>query len=121
VDAVLAYDDLLNGLGLKKVRLIGHSVGGLLAAELAAQRGKAIEKLVLISPIGLWREDAPYSCANWCALDADEIMDVLFHDPKSPRVVKRMTPPGQGCGRLVAGAFHLDAGLYRQSHLADSG
>lgn len=92
-DAVLAYDDLLDGLGLKKVRLIGHSFGGLLAAELAAQRGKSIEKLVLISPIGLWREDAPYSCANWCALDEKEIMEVLFYDPKTPRVVKRMTPP----------------------------
>ncbi len=92
-DTVTAYDDLLDGLGLKKVRLIGHSFGGLLAAELAAHRPKAIEKLVLISPIGLWREDAPYTVANWCALDDKEIMDVLFYDKTHPYVVKRMTPP----------------------------
>lgn len=92
-DVVLAYDDLLDGLGLKKVRLIGHSFGGLLAAELAAQRRESIKKLVLIAPLGLWRDDAPYTCANWCALDANEIMEVLFHDPKHPRVLKRMTPP----------------------------
>ena len=60
-DAVLAYDDLLDGLNLKKVRLMGHSFGGLLAAELAAQRRKSIEKLVLIAPLGLWRDDAPYT------------------------------------------------------------
>ncbi|MBI2800613.1 MAG: alpha/beta hydrolase [Gammaproteobacteria bacterium] len=92
-DTVTAYDDLLDGLGLKKVRLMGHSFGGLLAAELAAHRPKAIEKLVLISPIGLWREDAPYTVANWCALDDKEIMDALFYDKTHPFVVKRMTPP----------------------------
>ena len=92
-DAVLAYDDLLDALGLKKVRLMGHSFGGLLAAELAAQRRQSVEKLVLIAPIGLWRDDAPYTCANWCALDAVELMDVLFYDKQHPRVVRRMSPP----------------------------
>jgi pimeloyl-ACP methyl ester carboxylesterase len=92
-DAVLAYDELLTGLGLKKVRIIGHSFGGLLAAELAAQRPDAVKKLVLIAPIGLWREDAPYTVADWCALGPDEIMETLFHDPGHPRVVRRMTPP----------------------------
>lgn len=92
-DAVLAYDDMLDALKLRKVRLMGHSFGGLLATELAAQRPKSIEKLVLIAPIGLWREDAPYTVADWCGLDQNEIMDVLFHDKHHPRVVERMTPP----------------------------
>lgn len=92
-DAVIAYEDLLDGLGLKKVKLMGHSFGGMLAAELATQRPQAVEKLVLIAPIGLWREDAPYTCASWCALSTDEIMEVLFHDPQHPRVQRRMTPP----------------------------
>ena len=92
-DAVLAYDELLDGLGLKKIRLMGHSFGGMLAAELAAHRTKSIKKLVLIAPIGLYREDASYTCANWCALGPEEIMDVLFYDAKQPRVVERMTPP----------------------------
>ena len=92
-DAVIAYEDLLDGLGLKKFRLIGHSFGGMLAAELAAQRPKAVENLVLIAPIGLWREDAPYTVADWCALNSEEILDVLFYDQTNPRVVRRMSPP----------------------------
>ena len=36
---------------------------------------------------------APYTCASWCALSTDEIMEVLFHDPQHPRVQRRMTPP----------------------------
>jgi pimeloyl-ACP methyl ester carboxylesterase len=92
-DAVLAYDEMLDALKLRKVRLVGHSFGGLLAAELAAQRRKTIEKLVLIAPIGLWREDAPYTVANWCALDYEGIMETLFYDRNLPRVLRRMSPP----------------------------
>lgn len=92
-DVVLAYDDALNSLGLAKTHLIGHSFGGLLACELAAQRREAIEKLVLIAPIGLWRDDSPYTVANWCAVGPDEIMDVLFHRVDEPRVQARMAMP----------------------------
>ena len=92
-DAVLAYDDMLDALKLRKVKLIGHSFGGLLATELAAQRPKSIEKLVLIAPIGLWRDDAPYTVANWCALDFEGIMNTIFHDRNAPRVQRRMAIP----------------------------
>ena len=92
-DAIIAYEDLLDGLGLKKFRLIGHSFGGMLATELAAQRPQAVENLVVIAPVGLWREDAPYTVADWCALGPDEILDVLFYDKHHPRVTRRMSPP----------------------------
>ena len=92
-DAVLAYDDLLDGLGLKSTKLIGHSFGGLMASELAAQRREGIDKLVLIAPIGLYRDDHPYTCANWCSLSFDQILDTLFFDKETPRVKQRMTPP----------------------------
>ncbi len=92
-DVVIAYEDLVDALGLKKFRLIGHSFGGMLATELAAQRPKAVEKLVVIAPVGLWHEDHPYTCADWCSLSSEEIMQVLFYDRYHPRVVRRMTPP----------------------------
>lgn len=92
-DTVIAYEDMLDALKIKKYRLMGHSFGGLIASELAAQRPKAVEKLVLIAPIGLWREDAPYSVWDWCSPSFDEIGDVLFYDKNHPDVVKRMTPP----------------------------
>jgi pimeloyl-ACP methyl ester carboxylesterase len=92
-DAVLAYDDMLDGLGLERTKLIGHSFGGLLACELAAQRPQRIEKLVLIAPIGLYHQDHPYTCANWCALSFDQILDTVYFDASMPRVKKRMTAP----------------------------
>ncbi len=92
-DTVIAYEDLLDALKIRKCRLMGHSFGGLIASELAAQRPKAVEKLILIAPIGLWREDSPYSVWNWCSHDLETIQDVLFYDKNHPAVVKRMTPP----------------------------
>jgi pimeloyl-ACP methyl ester carboxylesterase len=58
-DLALHYDDLLTALGLDHVTLIGHSFGAMVAAEVAAHFPKRVKRLVLISPIGLWRDDHP--------------------------------------------------------------
>jgi hypothetical protein len=34
-------------------------LGGMVACEVAAHRRRAISALVLLDPIGLWRDDAP--------------------------------------------------------------
>ena len=92
-DAVLAYDDVLGGLGLDSTRLIGHSFGGMLAAELAAHKPERISKLVLIAPIGLWHQDWPYTVADWTAKDAEQLAAVLFHNTDSELVKAALTPP----------------------------
>jgi pimeloyl-ACP methyl ester carboxylesterase len=58
-DLALHYDDLFEALGLDGISLIGHSFGGMIAAEVAAHVPKRVEQLVLISPFGLWRDDHP--------------------------------------------------------------
>ena len=92
-DAVLAYDDVLSGLGLEAARLIGHSFGGMLAAELAALRPERIQKLALIAPIGLWHQDWSYTVADWTAKDAAQLAAVLFHNTDSELVKAALTPP----------------------------
>ncbi len=56
---MLIYDELLDELGLGDVPLMGSSFGGMVACELAALRRARVPKLVLLDPIGLWRDDAP--------------------------------------------------------------
>jgi pimeloyl-ACP methyl ester carboxylesterase len=92
-DAVLAYDDVLDALGLDQVRVIGHSFGGMLACELAAHRRTKIDKLVLIAPIGLWSEEAPYTVPDWTALDPEDLVKVLFHRLDEPRVQQALAIP----------------------------
>ena len=92
-DVVTAYDDMLDALGLQQTTLMGHSFGGLLACELAAQRKAAITKLILIAPMGLWRDDAPYTVADWCVPELDELPKILFHRLDEPRVQRRLAVP----------------------------
>jgi pimeloyl-ACP methyl ester carboxylesterase len=44
---------LLSELGLERVVLVGNSMGGLIAAELAAAAPALVDRLVLVSPAGL--------------------------------------------------------------------
>ena len=54
MDYVLHYIELFDQLGLERdVRLMGHSLGGWLAAKFATQQGHRISRLVLVSPAGL--------------------------------------------------------------------
>ena len=92
-DAVLAYDDVLTGLGIDSTRLIGHSFGGMLAAELAAHRPERISRLVLIAPIGLWHKDWSYTVADWTAKDAEQLAAVLFHNTASELVQAALALP----------------------------
>jgi len=58
-DLVLHYDAVFDALGLERIVLIGHSFGAMIAAEYAAHYPRRVEKLVLLSPFGLWRDDRP--------------------------------------------------------------
>jgi pimeloyl-ACP methyl ester carboxylesterase len=43
----------LRAVGLKEVDLVGHSLGGLVAAELAATRPQGLRRLALVAPAGI--------------------------------------------------------------------
>src|SRR5262249_46291011 len=81
-ELVLYYQELLDALGLKSVPVIGHSFGGMLAAELAASNPERVSKLVLLCPIGLWREDVPIP--NWMIITpASDLPKYLLYEPES--------------------------------------
>lgn len=46
-----AVDDIRCGLGLERVALVGHSMGGTIALDLAARPEADIERLVLVNPV----------------------------------------------------------------------
>jgi pimeloyl-ACP methyl ester carboxylesterase len=82
-DLVLCYDEMLDRLGLTTANLVGHSFGGMIACEVAAARPSRALSLVLIAPIGLWRDDAPVT--NWMTQVAPpDLPKYVFHDPAGP-------------------------------------
>ena len=60
---------------------MGHFFGGMVAAELAAVFPARAARLVLASPLGLWRDDAP--SADLLILPREDLPGVLFSDPAS--------------------------------------
>ena len=78
-DLVYHYLRLLDELEIEKAVVVGASLGGWLAAELAVHSPHRIERLVLLSPAGLRIPEAPP--ADLFFLPPDRLIATLFHDP----------------------------------------
>jgi pimeloyl-ACP methyl ester carboxylesterase len=74
--------DLLEALGLERPFVLGESMGGWIAAEMAALRPKEIGRLALAAPVGLWRDEAPV--ADMFGQMTNELVPFLFHDQNHP-------------------------------------
>jgi pimeloyl-ACP methyl ester carboxylesterase len=90
-DLVLVYEEAFRALGLDRPHVIGQSFGGMLACELAAVYPQLFERLVLLAPAGLWRDDVPV--ANWVAAAPEDLPALLFHDPHGEAARAALTPP----------------------------
>jgi pimeloyl-ACP methyl ester carboxylesterase len=90
-DLLLYYDDLFDRLGLERVDLVGHSFGGMVAAEYAATFRDRVGKLVLIDAMGLWRDDAPVE--DHLLVSPQKLVKLLFNDPSKPDVAANLAMP----------------------------
>jgi pimeloyl-ACP methyl ester carboxylesterase len=79
LDYTLHTWDVVEGLGLKNPIVVGHSMGGMIAAEMAALAPNDLTRLALIAPAGLWLNDHP--TPDMFALLPYELPKYLFHDP----------------------------------------
>ena len=132
-DLALYYDDLFEALGLDGVPVIGHSFGGMVAAELAAHVPHRVSKLVLVAPVGLWNE--AYPMADLFGTPLTEIGDLMWGDPEGPMaqmtkaamegmdlenmetVVEQLVPMVQGMAAVAKFIWPLpDKGLDRRLH-----
>jgi pimeloyl-ACP methyl ester carboxylesterase len=101
-DLVLCYDELLDGLGLAETALVGHSFGGMVACEVAALRPSRVTRLVLIDPIGLWRDDAPVT--NWMLVAPRDLPAHVFRDPHAPAARALFSLPDEPEAQALARA-----------------
>jgi pimeloyl-ACP methyl ester carboxylesterase len=78
LDFTLHTWDVVDALGLEKPVLLGHSMGGMIAAEMAAIAPHDVDKLGLIAPAGLWLDNHPIP--DLFALMPYEYPRLLFHN-----------------------------------------
>jgi len=88
LDWVLAVRDIIDKAGLAGADLVGSSVGGSFAAEIAAIWPDRVKRLTLIAPFGLF--DAKDPATDPWAQRADQIPGLMTADPDVYRTLKEM-------------------------------
>lgn len=78
------YVDLLAELKLSRVPIVGFSLGGWTALELAILRPALVERLVLVDAAGLRLAEAPM--AELFIDDLTKLRHLLFKDPNDPSI-----------------------------------
>jgi pimeloyl-ACP methyl ester carboxylesterase len=81
LDWILAVHQLLEKAGLSGADLVGASVGGSFAAEMAAIFPRSVGKLALIAPFGLFDEAEP--AADPWAQRRDAVAAAMCADPRN--------------------------------------
>ena len=89
LDLTLYHFDLLDALGLELPYVVGHYIGGMIAAEMAALCPHSVNKLVLAAPAGFWLDDNPG--VDYFATPRAELNSLLFTNPESD--IARATMP----------------------------
>ncbi len=96
--------DVIDALGLRRPHVAGHSMGGMIAAEMACLAPRDLGKLVLVAPAGLWLDEHPIP--DIFAMLPFEIAAALFHDPQ------------RGQALLTGGADLSDIEALKEFYLA---
>ncbi|MBW8815197.1 MAG: alpha/beta fold hydrolase [Caulobacterales bacterium] len=109
LDFTLHSWDVVAALGLTDPILVGHSMGGMIAAEMAALQPNDVSRLGLIAPAGLWDDDHPIP--DLFATLPYEMPALLFHDAEAGAALltagRDVTDPGFLQTYLVTNARQL--------------
>ena len=86
-DIAHLYLELMDRLDLARVHIVGCSIGGWIATEMATKSPERIEKLILVGPVGVKtgsREklDIP----DIFAMSEEQMLKLRFHDPAKGRI-----------------------------------
>jgi len=82
-ELLLVYEEMAGQLGLERPVALGQSFGGMVAADLAACFPQLFSRLVLLSPLGLWRDDAPIPLMEMVSGPPSDVPKYLYARPGS--------------------------------------
>jgi pimeloyl-ACP methyl ester carboxylesterase len=103
-------DDLLGRLGIEKAVVVGNSMGGFIATELAIRFPTIVSRLVLVSAAVFWQEYRRARPLVALAQASDAVVGRALVDAE-PMLVRR---PRLRAAALAFGGFHLPHLLSRE-------
>src|SRR5207245_10884369 len=80
----LVYRTLLDHLHVEDVTVVGNSIGGWIAAELALLHSHRISGIILVDGVGIDVPDHPV--ADIFPLTMDQVAELSYHDPERFRI-----------------------------------
>jgi pimeloyl-ACP methyl ester carboxylesterase len=92
-DLAAFYLDVIDQLGVGKVHLIGSSLGGWLASEIAIRDSSRVKSLTVVAPAGLRNERIPVpDMLSW---SPQELTRKVYFDPAIAEQILAQTPTEQ--------------------------
>jgi pimeloyl-ACP methyl ester carboxylesterase len=85
------YAALLDQLDLRDVTLIGNSMGGWIAAELALLAPQRLRSAIIVDAVGI--EVPGHPIADFYSLTMDQVAQYSYHDPVKFRIDPATLPP----------------------------
>ncbi len=108
------YGALLDQLNLNDVTLVGNSIGGWIAAEMAILRSPRIRGLVLVDAVGI--EVPGHPVADFFSLTMDQVFQLSFHNPDPYRIDPTTLPPG---AQAIAAGNRAALAVYAGTAMSD--
>jgi len=93
-DVTLHYRRLIERWDAGAVDVIGHNLGGMFAAELAALAPQLVRRLVLVSPYGLWLDETPMP--DPFVMNPAALAKAKWHAPDSAGAEPSAFDPAEG-------------------------
>ena len=87
-EVALHYLDLLDALDLKEVALVGQSLGGWIASEIAVRSTKRLRSLTLMAPVGLRVRGTPIA-DNFMWSPQEAVRNVFHNQELAEQVLQR--------------------------------
>ena len=112
-DLALTYLELLERFDLHEVMVVGFSIGGWIAAELAVRDTTRLGSIVLVDAVGIQVEG--HAIADVFPLTPDELSALSFHNPAAFRLDPATLSPDQVAARAAnfqaLGVYGRESGM----------
>jgi pimeloyl-ACP methyl ester carboxylesterase len=108
------YLALLDQLDLADVTVVGNSIGGWIAAEIALSKSARVSGIVLIDAVGI--EVPGHRVADFFGLTMNEVFQLSFHNPQRFSFDPTTLPPA---AQAVAAGNRVAIAVYAGSAMTD--